>query len=352
MKKFFFTLLSFVFLSVSCGLFGKPAPAGIIKTVNGGTDWQFSNSFKNSKSSSMSGLNISRMGFDPQNRETVFASSFSGGLYKSEDSGQSWSRILSKILVYDFAVHPFDSKTIYAAGALGQQGKLLKTADGGASWQEVYNEAGGNNPVRAVAINPGQPNQIVIGTETGTAIKSFDGGQSWKLSKNFSDRTNRILWQSGQVYILLKTKGLFRAESFSDNYEDLTASLTNPVSVGSSSYNTGRANSFNQLFVDLLASNLIYITTNLGPQKSTDGGKSWTAISLPVKSAQNNRAIAVAKNSSNIVFTSVGSTIFKSTDGGGTWQTQSVATAGFVNYILIDPQLPQIVYGGIYVASQ
>ena len=73
------------------------------------------------------------------------------------------------------------------------------------------------------------------------------------------------------------------------------------------------------------------------------------SIPLPIKPSDAlARAIAVARSSSNIVFTSVGNTIYKSTDAGVTWQTQRVNTAGFVNYVLIDPQLPQIDYAGVY----
>jgi photosystem II stability/assembly factor-like uncharacterized protein len=73
---------------------------------------------------------------------------------------------------------------------------------------------------------------------------------------------------------------------------------------------------------------------------------------LPVKPDQAKAySIAIAKQSSNIVFTSVGSTIYKSLDGGKTWQTQGIATTGLINYVLIDPQLPQVVYGGIFVIN-
>ena len=61
------------------------------------------------------------------------------------------------------------------------------------------------------------------------------------------------------------------------------------------------------------------------------------------------RAIAVSRNNSGRVYVSVGGTVYKSLDGGATWQTQGVVTTGFVNYVLIDPALPQIAYCGIYV---
>ncbi len=323
--------------------------AGVVKTVNGGADWQFSNAIKDNKEATLSGLNISKLDFDSQNHEVVYVGSYTGGLFKSEDSGGTWAKILSKIYVYDFAVHPVDPKTIYVAGYYDGKGRVLKTVDSGATWQEIYNEAGSENPVRAIALNQNSPNQLFIGTHSGNVIKSADGGNSWQLAQNFKDRINRIMWQSGGIYVLARGKGLFRSPNYAASFEDLSASLTG----GSSLLDSVSSNSieaFSQAFVDSVASGLIYLTTSEGLYKTTDDGKTWTKINLPVKSSESYaRAIAIARNSSNIVYTSVGATVYKSVDAGANWQTQAIATNGFINYILVDPQLPQIAYAGIFV---
>ena len=51
-------------------------------------------------------------------------------------------------------------------------------------------------------------------------------GISWQLANNFSDRINRVLWQNGNVYVLNKTKGLFKSSGFADNFTDITESLS------------------------------------------------------------------------------------------------------------------------------
>jgi photosystem II stability/assembly factor-like uncharacterized protein len=107
------------------------------------------------------------------------------------------------------------------------------------------------------------------------------------------------------------------------------------------------------MFVDTTSPKLIYLTTNKGLFKTLDEGKTWLQQKLPVKPGESEaKAIAVAPSSSNLIFTRVGSTVYKSTDGGQNWQTQGIASAGFINYILIDPQLPQIVYAGVYAVQQ
>ncbi|HYV33253.1 MAG TPA: YCF48-related protein, partial [Candidatus Limnocylindria bacterium] len=308
------------------------------------------NAVKNSTSLSLSSLSISKMAFDPQNRQTVFAGSYTDGLYRSDDGGAAWSKILSKILVYDFVINPLDSKIIYASGYFGDHGLVLKTTDGGASWVQIYKEESTLNAARSIALNPLNPNQLVIGTTSGGVIKSADAGNTWQLAKDFKDRVNRVLWQNGNVYVLLKTKGLFKSSGFADNFTEITLSLAKFFSFDTLSYNSANiVSSFNQVYVDVTTPSLIYLTSDKGLYKTTDEGVTWVLQNLPIKPDQaDGRAVAVSRSSSNIVYTSVGSTIYKSTDGGGAWQTQNVTSGGFVNYILVDPELPQIVYAGIY----
>jgi len=345
-------LIALIFLATGCNPFVKTLPAGVLKSVNGGADWQFSNKIATSNTASLAGLNIAKLMFSPQNRETLFVGSYTGGLFKSTDSGNSWKNILSKIYVYDFVINSNDVNVMYVAGFFADHGRVLKTTDGGASWNQVYNEESAANAVRAIAINPGNPNQLVLGTTSGSVIKSTDGGLSWQLAHNFGDRINRVLWQNGNVYVLNKTKGLFKSSGFADNFVDITETLSKTFSLKNMSYNSDTLDSFAQVFVDTSAPALIYITSNKGLYKTIDEGQTWQKQNLPVKpDASDAKAIAIAPSSSNIVFTSVGATIYKSTDAGQTWQTQSTTSGGFINYILIDPQLPQIVYAGIYLTQ-
>lgn len=346
-------LTSIILLSAGCNVFNKTLPVGIIKSVNGGVDWQFINTLKTPVGGSLASLSISKLNFDPGNRQTLFAGSYTGGLYKSEDAGVSWSNILSKIYVYDFVINPTDPRIIYAAGSFADHGRVLKTTDAGASWNQIYNEESTANPVRAIALNPANVNQVIIGTASGSLVKSNDGGSSWQLANNFSDQINRLLWQNNNIYILLKTKGLQKSTDFGGSFNELTASLNKTLSLGSLSYTVNTIDSFSQVYVDFASPGLIYVTSNKGLYKTVDEGKTWIVLNLPVKPTTSlARAIAVAQLNSNIVFTSVGSTIYKSLDGGSSWQTKSITSGGIINVILIDPQLPQIVYGGIYMVQQ
>jgi photosystem II stability/assembly factor-like uncharacterized protein len=344
-------LFSLIFLAAACNPFAAPVSAGVYKTLNGGSDWKPANALKTG-SVGISSAYISKLGFDPNNSQTVFAGSYTNGLFESNDSAGTWTNILSNINVYDFAVSPQNSKIIYAAGFYGGAGRVVKTTDGGASWNEVYHEASATNPVRSIALNPQNPSEVVIGTASGSVIKSSDGGISWQLAKNFSDQVNEVLWQ-GDVFVLLKNNGLYESTDSGATFTELTASLKNPNVLGSIDITSlAIVGTYHQVYVDTFGAGLIYLTTDKGLYKSMDGGKTWVAQSLPVKPGQDPaRAIAVSKNNSAIVYVSVGGTVYKSLDGGASWQTQGIAATGFVNYVLVDPNLPQISYAGVYINS-
>ncbi len=349
MKKTILVLAT-VLLSASCSLSQAAVYGGIAKSVNGGVDWQFSNALINPPNSSLNVLNVSKLAFDPSNNQTVFAAGYNGGLYKSTDSAAHWGQILSNILVYDFAVDPANSNIIYAAGFYNSQGKVVKTTDGGATWQDVYNEASANNLVRSIAINPANVNQLVIGTALGTIVESSDAGTTWQLLKDFNNQVNRVLWQSGNIYVLLANQGLQMSSDGGATFQNIAQAITRGTYI-SDVFNTNKTTvaTFHQVYVDLIDPNLIYLTTSGGVVKTVDGGKTWTFVTLPVKpGASDPHAIAISNESSNIVVTSVDATVYRSTNGGSSWQTQKVATNGYINYILIDPQLPQIMYAGVF----
>jgi photosystem II stability/assembly factor-like uncharacterized protein len=322
----------------------------LIKTVNGGADWQFINTLANGKGT-LAGLNISSISFDPKKKEHIFAGSYNVGLYESQDSGNTWTQILSRIAVYDFAIDPGDSNRIYVGGFFADHGKVLVTTDGGKSWEEIFNDASTQNAVRALALNPNNPKEMVIGMTAGTLIKSMDGGVSWKLQNEYKDRINKILWQSSGVYILFRSKGVFKSTDNAQSFVDISTGLKTDQNFYQSNLNSSD-NVFYQMAISTLNPNLMYVTSGNGLYKSVDGGGTWRRMPVPlVDSAVAIRSVTIAPSNDSIAYISAGATIYKTMDGGEQWKTQSVPTAGFINALAVDPGSPQIAYGGIFAGQ-
>jgi photosystem II stability/assembly factor-like uncharacterized protein len=100
------------------------------------------------------------------------------GAYRSTDGGKSWEMIhyrqLSSSTHVRPAWHPADPNAAFAAG--GDRGPLKVTRDRGKTWSIV---PGGPSAVSAIAIDPGQPDRILVGTGR-TIARSTDGGKSWQ----------------------------------------------------------------------------------------------------------------------------------------------------------------------------
>jgi photosystem II stability/assembly factor-like uncharacterized protein len=145
---------------------------GILKSVDGGANWfllEF-NGFGEAKA----------ITFDPKNNNTVFAGmgGVGGGLYKSTDGGAKWSNPLSLKDVRAVAIDPDNPDVVYVGAHAGtlDSGGLLKSTDGGATWTTALE----NVDVNTVLVNPGSSSHVYAGASDGNIYESQDAGKTWK----------------------------------------------------------------------------------------------------------------------------------------------------------------------------
>ncbi len=116
------------------------------------------------------------------NRELFDTPVIGAEVYRSDDSGQSWSRTHENYLdrVYnsygyyfgEIRVDPNDVERLYILGV-----PLLTSKDGGASWESI----GGPSvhvDHQALWINPSRPGHLINGNDGGLNI-TYDHGKSW-----------------------------------------------------------------------------------------------------------------------------------------------------------------------------
>jgi photosystem II stability/assembly factor-like uncharacterized protein len=100
------------------------------------------------------------------------------GVLVSHDGGTTWERAVDNntrdLSIIDLAVDPTDAQTAYIATFQG----VFRTNDGGQSWESLYTPTEGFS--RVVAVNPSDPQHIVVGIEQIGAYVSTDGGITWE----------------------------------------------------------------------------------------------------------------------------------------------------------------------------
>jgi len=112
---------------------------------------------------------------DPSNPDMVYTGTLNQAVLKSRDGGKTWQPVevaVGEKTVTAVAVHPFDSKVVYA----GTPDGVFKSKNGGSSWERVFSQP---KAAQSVSVDLVNPEIVYLGTSSGV-YKSVDGGASWK----------------------------------------------------------------------------------------------------------------------------------------------------------------------------
>src|SRR5919199_6158305 len=94
---------------------------------------------------------------------TVFVGTTGQGIWRSQDDGESWTRLRPALYaeteVRALAAHPTDPQRIYAGTEIG----LYASADAGQTWREVESPMRGRE-IWSLAISTGHPPTIYAST--------------------------------------------------------------------------------------------------------------------------------------------------------------------------------------------
>lgn len=174
----------------------------LYETRNGGQNWQRLNTTPGD-------FQITRLVADPRRFDTLYLASrqtydrnvgqmLKGGVFRSDDGGQTWRQVLDREYVADVAVSPARSEAIYAAtkqdpyfdGAVAEG--ILKTDDGGQTWRRENTGLSHRN-IKTLCINPHDPATLYAGSTGNSAFIGHDRPQPAKmLGKTRSE------WQTGK----------------------------------------------------------------------------------------------------------------------------------------------------------
>ena len=188
------------------------------KSTDAGKTWIFVG-LKESK-------HIPRIRIHPKNPDLVYAavlgdlfkSSEERGIYRSDDGGKNWKRILfanANAGAVDLCMDPNNPRILYASmwrarrtpysmESGGEGSAIYKSTDGGETWKNISTNDGlpkGIWGISCVSVSPVNSNRVyaMIENDNGGVYRSEDAGQTWKKMNDDRNLRQRA-WYYTKIY--------------------------------------------------------------------------------------------------------------------------------------------------------
>ena len=282
---------------------------GVYKSTDGGKTWEHRGL--------TSSRRVPRIRIHPKNPDLVYVASQGSpwgpseerGVYRSEDGGESWKRILfvdDKTGAVDLSMDPSNPRILYAAmweyqrqpwkvTSGGPGSGLYKTSDGGENWEELTEGLPeGTLGKMGVAVSPADSERVwaIVEADEGGLYRSDDAGVNWRRVNS-----ERVLF--------------------------------------------ARSWYFMRVYADPVDPDTVYVL-NMQMLRSTDGGKSFENVPTPhgdnhdlwIHPLQNGWMINGNDGGANVTF-----------NGGRTWGPQDNQPTAQFYRVTTDNRFPYWVYG-------
>lgn len=166
---------------------------GAWRSGDGGVTWERRSD--DMKSQDLHGFLVVR----PNGTRKLLAST-DAGLYISGDNGGGWTMLpLPSEWQYmrSIAERPDHSGVIFMTngnGPPGTAGKLFRSRDWGASWEDARLPGEVESSLYFLAVNPADPKLVYAAATLGQIYRSTDGGESWTALKRRLGEIRALAW--------------------------------------------------------------------------------------------------------------------------------------------------------------
>ena len=328
------------------------AAGGVWRSDNGGLTWR-------QASQGLPGSEITALAVPRRPSGTAFAGTRLGGLYRTTNAGRSWTRLgrgLPAEWVRALAVSPSDPRTVYASLEHG----LFLSRDGGASWTEATAPAG--VPPSVLTVHPRVPRTLFATGQSGI-VKSTDFARTWTpigpspgvnvwaiaghsgtsgdvlylgLAPQGLDTGGVLLSRDGGAHWTVRNRGFHELEA-SDVAADAEGALlagmagqglfrrVNPQFPPTwSRTSAGFPPSQEFISVDeivnagpgiFLATVFSTLPTTFPLQRTTDGGRTWSAVNA----LQDPITLAADPDEAGTAYALTNQGFFRTVDAGASW---------------------------------
>lgn len=335
---------------------------GIWKTEDAGKTWT-SAGLKNSR-------HVPRIVIHPKDYNTVYAAVLGNiykptearGVYKSTDGGKNWKKILfsnADAGAVDLIMDPNNPRVLYAStwnvqrtpyslSSGGEGSALWKSTDSGETWKEISENKGFPKDtlgIIGVTVSPANSERvwaIVENKEKGGVYRSDDAGETWNLINDDRSLRQRA-WYYTRIYADSEDED--KVYVLNVNYHTSTD--------GGKTYSSANAphGDHHDLWIAPEDPQRMIMGDDGGAQITYDGGETWSTYHnqptsqfyrVTTDNSFPYRIYAAQQDNSTV-------RIRHRTEGGSIGEGDWESTAGGESaHIAVDPENPEIVYGGSY----
>ncbi len=298
---------------------GELCQGGIFKSEDGGQTWQ---------GIGLKGIEIhsdlhQTLAIDQQDGNLLYVPT-DEGIYGSRDGGSTW-QVLAEDTCRSIEVAPDDGNIAYCVS----WESILITANGGNTWSVYEGINSYGSRTTTIAVSPHDPQTLIYGGRG--VMVSNDGGETW-TERNSGLGTGRIeltLDPSDSTFIYLE--------------ETVLGSLYRSTDVGQS-----------WVFLDDSARGLAFDSSgeflyrNPGDKllRTEDGGQSWERLPLPID--HDSQGITAHPKESQWLYITYGRDnppyLFFSKDGGNSWESAQGMESISDGRLYFDHNLGNVVY--------
>jgi photosystem II stability/assembly factor-like uncharacterized protein len=276
----------------------------VLKTINGGETWDSLN---------IGSWRLTSVHFSDNNHGFA-PTDYNGIVFRTTNSGNSWYQDSTGFESQSYySVFSIDANTAYVGG---NSGTIVKTTDGGQTWNSVSPLPSGSSYVYALAFSSAAVGYAC--SSAGDICKTTNGGNNWvTLFSSPQDYINAISIGTGGNGFAVGSSGLLVKTTDLNTWNNLRSSIIDDKLYG-------------VIFTD---DNNGYICSTGGKiLKTTNSGNSWV---IKYNNVSTSQITSICFPTPQIGYSALnnGSIVLKTTNSGENWNPISTGETGSISQI-------------------